>query len=183
MAEGYKRMFWGIIIVNISITIGILPIFPTFVGWLVVLSGFEKFAASYRKKDLSSIKYCLIALAFLTFTEDAFTMFSANNTVIFPLIFYPIILKIIELIAFHKIMEGTIQHFYEMNREEKANVYTGKDKTYLLLYGIALVLLTVAIMFNHPTLLVVGTMTNLVVFVYLLVAFYSLRHEDFNLKV
>lgn len=184
MRKGYKRIFWGVVIAHVSFSIGVFQVFPAFVGWLVALSGLEKLSELYEEKELLIAKYSFLALVLLTLTEFVFSLFSPNiQAALLPLQFYPVLISAIELVAFHKIFEVSVHHFNEMNREEKVQAYTEKDKVYLLLNGAALIILLVSIILNNSATLIIGTITSLVGLVYLLIVLRSLMNEDHKLKV
>lgn len=184
MRKGYKRIFWGVVIAHVSFSMGTFQLFPAFVGWLAALSGLEKLSELYEEKDLLIIKYSFLALVLLTLIEFVFSLFSPNiQAALLPLQFYPVVISAIELIAFHKIFEVSVHYFNEMNREEKVQAYTEKDKLYLLLNGAALILLTVSSILNNSATLVIGMIASLAGFVYLLIVVRSLMNEDHKLKV
>lgn len=184
MESAYKKIFWGVILATINITLGPVTIFPTFVGWLVVLSGLSKLEEAMADRQFSVAYWSVIALVLITFAEGVITFSQGPGwTATTPFLFYPVMLLLFELTAFHKLLGAAVDRFNKNNREITADSYNKKHRVYLVLMGVSLTLLTVAIILNHTTLFIFSTLLTLFSTVYLITVIYSIRQESHSMRV
>ncbi|MCC5894117.1 MAG: hypothetical protein JJU16_01515 [Alkalibacterium sp.] len=181
MESAYKKIFWGLIIATFSITLGVVTIFPTFVGWLVVLSGVSDLEDQFSDKQFSTVYLSVGALVLLSLAEGFVSISRLPDWVpALPFLFFPVFLSVIELTAFHKILEASADRLRENNHFTSSTVYNRKDKVYLVLMGCSLVLLTAALTANHETLLFFGRILTLIPRVYLLTIMHALSEENLD---
>lgn len=92
MCNAYKKVFWGIFIATFNINLGIIPIFPAFVGFMVVSSGISSLydktniKAFGRAKVFANILIILTAVGqFIEFIYELskffYTYSSVNNVI------------------------------------------------------------------------------------------------------
>ncbi|TCT14521.1 hypothetical protein EDC18_1052 [Natranaerovirga pectinivora] len=181
MTVGYKRIFWGIFIATFNITIGILTILPAFVGWIVVLTGISELEEKTSGGDFSRPKISAMILVVASLGGGILSLLGSGNVESFlPMLFYPLFVIAIELVVFHKILEGSVHNFNAMDQQEIANKYTGKDRTYIILTGITMVLLSISLTINHQGTGFIGVVMAMISRIYLLTAMNSLSKEDYK---
>lgn len=179
MTAGYKRIFWGIVIATFNITIGIITILPAFVGWLIVLQGLSELEENAPEGNFSRPRTSAMILVAASLGGGILSLVEGSYVQSFPLLlFYPLFVMTLELVVFHKILEVSVQHFKEMNQQQAYDMYTGKDRTYIILTGIALVLLAISLTFNHQTAGMMAVVMAMVSRIYLLTVISSLSKED-----
>lgn len=183
MTPGFKKLFWGFLIVNISLSVGLIPVLPAFVGWLVILDALADLEEHIPRQDLRFVFISVIVLLILSFGE-LFQLFGSDLTVISQLLqFLPIIVLLIELSAFHKLLEAVVRQYDRKNRIEKRDKIVAKDKWYLLLMGGAAASLAFSIIVNTIPVFIIGVVLSLAARVYLLVIIYALSKEDLELEI
>lgn len=149
MEKGYRKIFWGIVIASFNLKLGFITIFPAFIGWLLVLSGISNleehtpFKRFYKPKISAQILMGASAVGSLMI----FTDINTQNTLL--LIFYPVLVILIELIMFHHIFEASIYELQGINQIESAKYYIRVDRNYMIYMGIMLVLTMISNGFNH----------------------------------
>jgi len=92
MNSGLRRIYWGIVFITFHIYLGTLPILPTFVGWLIILQGFNKLEIFLSKQSLG-MRIIGGITVFLALIGDFSTIFQfdlyifQNIIIILPRIF------------------------------------------------------------------------------------------------
>lgn len=179
MNSGYKKMIWGIILSNVHINIDALTILPIFVGWLIVISGFGDIEESIVPQNRSIINLSLLSLFLMSFVESLVPFLSSELSFFsLPVLYYPVIYMIVEMTAFHKVLESSVIRFTEANSHTKAAEYIKLDKRYLLLMGAPIILLLFAITVGTDGMALVGFLMILIARVYLLRILGLLKNED-----
>lgn len=183
MIRGFKKTFWGFLVANISLSLGIIPILPSFAGWLIVLDALADLEEELPEWDLRFVIRRMIVLLVFSFIELV-QWFGTDLTAVSQFFqFLPIVVLLIELSAFHKLLETTVRHYGRMNRVEKRDKLIAKDKWYLLLMGGSSISLTLSITLNYLPVFLIGIALSLAARGYLLYILYSLSKEDFKLKI
>lgn len=184
MEKAYKKIFWGLIIATFSITLGIITIFPTLVGWLVVLSGVSDLIDQISDKQFFPAYCSVVALVFLSLAEGWISISQSPAWIsALPFLFYPVVLSSIELTAFHKILEASVNRFRKNKQPSVSAEFSRKDRVYLLLMGISMTLLTGALMANDSALLFFGLILTLIPRMYLLTVLHALSKENMDLRL
>ncbi len=183
MAVGYKKIFWGIFIATFNITIGMLPILPAFVGWLVVVTGLSELERSTQSGAFLSPKKGAIALVSVSLGGLLLFLVGYDSGSFLPLLFYPLFLIIIEFVVFHKILEGAVRNFKIMYHLEAVERYTNKDRTYIMLMGITMVLLAISLTFNHEATGSIAAVMAIISRLYLMITVNALKKEDYKIEV
>lgn len=182
MAVGYKKIFWGIFIATFNIKIGMLTILPAFVGWLVVVTGLSELERSTQSGAFLSPKKGAIALVSVSFGGLLLLLVGHDIESFLPLLFYPLFLIVIEFVVFHKILEGSVHNFEIMLQQEAAERYINKDRTYIILMGITMVLLSISLTFNHGAAGSIAAVMAIISRLYLLVAINALKQEAYRME-
>lgn len=84
---------------------------------------------------------------------------------------------VVELTVFHKLFESVIIRFTETQQVDRVDTYTTKDTRYLVISGVAVLLLTAAATSQLTGLIVVGSLSALVSKIYMLTVIASLKNE------
>lgn len=181
MSMDYKRIFWGIFIATFKITIGIITIFPAFIGWILVLNALSEFKENSSEKDFSGIRIGVMILFLTSLGGGILSFFGGGNfESILPMIFYPLFLIVIELVVFHKILEVSVCNFKAMDHQENVDKYIDKDRTYIILMGITIFLSAISIIINHQIVGFIGTVMAIISRIYLMTVINSLSNENYN---
>ncbi|SDL00065.1 hypothetical protein [Natronincola ferrireducens] len=181
MTMGYKKIFWGIFIATFNIIIGRITILPAFVGWIVVLTGLSELEENSTGGDFSGSKISAMVLVAASLGGGLVSLLGGSNVESFlPLLFYPLFVIAIEFVVFHKILEVSVHNFNGMDHQETADKYTSKDRTYIILMGITMVLMIIAFTVNHGTTGFIGAVMAMISRIYLMVVMNSLSKEDYT---
>jgi len=183
MAEGYKKIFWGIVISTFHVTIGMLTILPPFIGWIVVLTGISELEQQKSDEIFSSSKKGTLVLIILSLASVIIS-FLGNRTMesFIVIMFFPLIAEAIELVVFHKILEASVYHFSQRNQQETASIYISKDKTYIVLMAIVFLLIAIAVTFNLATMNMIGAVAAIISRIYLLTIMNALSKEEYKME-
>lgn len=183
MTLGFKKLFWGFLIVNISLSAGLIPVLPAFVGWIIILYGLTDLQEYIPKQDLRFVFRSTVALLVLSFS-GLIQLFGPDLMGIsLVLQFLPVIVLLIELSAFHKLLEAVVRQFDRKNRQEKRGNIITKDKWYLLLMGGAAVTLALSVSLVYVPIFVASIVLSLTGKIYLLFLLYALSKEDLELEM
>lgn len=183
MTPGFKKLFWGFLIVNISLSAGLIPVLPAFVGWLIILDALADLEEQIPRQDLRFVFKSVMVLLVFSFGE-LFQLFGSDVTGISLLLqFLPIIVLLIELSAFHKLLEAVVRQYDRKNRIEKRDKAVAKDKWYLLLMGIAAATLALSVSLVYVPVFLASIVLSLTGRIYLLYLLYALSKEDLELEV
>ena len=112
MKDGYKKVFWGLFITTFNIRLGIITIFPAFVGWIIVSTGLSDINEKSLDGDFSRVKTKSMILIILTLFGSllsAFGGYIVESSILFS--FFPVLLMSIELSLFHRLIEAFIDNF------------------------------------------------------------------------
>lgn len=178
MIAGYKLLFWGIILASISLSVGSIMIIPTFIGFIIAHFGLQDLEATDQTGDYSIPKTGMGLLIVLTFIKSAMGLiFGIDFGEVPGLIFFPAILIVIELITFHKILESAIEYFDTTKMQYKAPLIVRKDRVYIIMMGIALVVLIISSALNMELTIILGTIIGLLARIYFLTILHMLKNE------
>lgn len=181
MRDGYRKIFWGVFIATFNITLGMVKILPAFVGWMVVASGIRLLNDKRESVNYGTTKTISHVLVAITLVGGLLNFFGGINiSSHFTLLLYPLIVMVIELILLHRIFEDSVQRLGNLENYSASNVYIGKDRTYIILSGISIVLIAVTLFLNLDTLSFFAGILALVTRIYLLTALNSLSKEDWD---
>ncbi|TCK92574.1 hypothetical protein EDC19_1723 [Natranaerovirga hydrolytica] len=176
MTVGYKRIFWGIFILTFRITIGIVTILPAFIGWIIVLTGLSQLEEKSTVGDFSPLKIGVMVLIVTSIVGGLLELSEVGSFL--PMLFYPLAVIAIEFVVFHKIIEASVHNFNEMGCQERVEKYTSKDRTYIILMGITMVLVGIFFTFKHQSTGTIGSLMFLISRIYLLTVINALSKED-----
>ncbi len=186
MSAAYKKLFWGVFFANIHLHIGAITLLPAFVGFLIAYSGLSdldmKTETAAKSFDLP--QGTLLALVILTAIYSAFNLFTGSQYETLPLVsFIPTVFSVMELVAFHKILEVSVTEFQARDFTYGVEKYSRRDRVYILLKGTSILFLTVQFIFNSPVILVAGTLIEVAAIIYLLVIFHSLKKDTEEMEI
>ena len=176
MKSGLNKLFWGVLLISIHLNLNSFKIFPPFIGWIVILFGVLKIEKDDIWKGSTALKTTVWTLIILDLLEGIYVLSASASTSSFlPLLFYPVFLIMLELFFFHLVFEKFVTYFNERNQQDNVKHYIKKDKTYMILMGISLVLTIVSLSINHMLIYFVSSMIVLVSRIYMLTVLHSLR--------
>ncbi|WP_422484894.1 hypothetical protein [Gudongella sp. DL1XJH-153] len=181
MRDGFKKIFWGILIATFSINLGMLQILPAFVGWMVVASGISVLQEKSVSGDYDRPKIISYIIIGATAVGSLITLFQGaqiNQPIM--LLFYPVVVMTIELLLFHRLLEAAVQDFKAIDDNQTAKIYTGKDRIFIILMGITLVMVTLSLFLNLQSVGFFAAIIAVITRIYLLAIISSLRKEVWN---
>jgi hypothetical protein len=178
MLRDYKKIFWGIFIATFNVTIGEIRILPAFVGWIIVAIAISNLEARSNQGYFEKSRLTGIALVIVTLVGSLFSFFGGTQFEGWlPLVFYPVLVSVIELVVFHGVLEATIHHLDALNHKEIAEKYAEKDRIYIILMGITMSVVTLSLVMNHEMMGAIGVIAFIISRIYLLVVMNALSKE------
>ncbi len=179
MTEGYKKMFWGAILVSFAGLGGLITLLMTLAGWVIIVAGLGNNDKKSLFGDFSKLRLLTIRLAGVSVTGGVLYLLDQSEMISFvQLRYYPLIHIIIELIVFHKILEETVINFEWMDRIDVARKYSSRDRSFTLLMGITIAILLLFYISNQPLIRAAGIAAFAASKIYFLWIIYSLCHEN-----
>lgn len=177
--NGYRKMIWGIVLITFQLHLGVLTLFPYFVGWMIIISGFRHVEQKFSRQTLSLVQSCLFALLIFSMGEDLISFFSMDSRLLNVLMIYSqAIYLVLELTVFHKLLELVVQRFFDANKQSTAEYYIMRDRRYLWLMGSALVVIIFALTAGTAGMILLGTIISIIARLYLLVILTSIKNEE-----
>lgn len=181
MNGGFKKVFWGIFIATFNVNMGTYRILPPFIGWIVVAIGIMEIQKKSETVDYNLSKYASFILIGAALVGDIFKILgTGGSNPLFILLFYPVILMIIEFLLFYNLIETTIKSIFKNNLNKIVDVYVERGKTYILFAGIAILSATLSLFINFEILRAFTTIFTIVTRVFLLMTFLNLSKEDWG---
>ncbi len=176
MDQGYRKIFWGLIFVTFHLEIGLLQILPPFIGWIILVLGLGEIRDSLRRSSISTESFKQAGLfgkilVGLTLIGTLGTLSSGEAFLEAPqLLYYPVIVLLLEIVTAYYILEGTHQVFMELGFEEKGEETKRGLRTYLILSLSSAVIIPFALFFHHDLSSVIGILLGVLAMIYLLVS-------------
>ena len=165
MAIGFQNIFWGLFVVSFHINLGVVPVLPAFLGYMIWMHGVtmmrEKYACSFLDRAYQvAILLVVIGLFGLYFT------FRGEQTG--WMIFYPVVYAVLEMLFFYCLLQGAITYFQTTGRELLAVAYRNKLSCYLVLSILFAILLCVSIVLMNVTLTWITAATGVAIRIWLM---------------
>lgn len=176
MYGGYKKIFWGIFIATFNINIGVIKIFPSFVGFIIVLAGINSL---YRETEIKAFDKARIYGAITTLMTLIGSILEFSSIEYMDIYLFNelwiIINSTIELMLFYKIIEGSIEYLKNNGYMIEVEENIGKLRIYIFLAVISITILSFATILNvvYSNVIVAGLMV--VVRIYLMTTFHTLK--------
>lgn len=181
MNDGYKKVFWGIFIATFNVNMGAIKILPPFIGWIVVAIGILEIQKKSETVDYSLSKYASFILIGVALMGDAFRVFATTQSNPFILLlFYPVVLMVIEFLLFYNLLEATIQSIKTNKLNQIIDVYLERNKTYIIFAAIAIISATLSVFVYLDVVRAFTTIFTILTRVYLLMTFLNLSKEDWG---
>lgn len=184
MRKGTKQIFWGILIATFNLRLGGLTILPAFVGWMMVASGLSKLEEHAPDSGFANTRSKAYLLVGASLLGSLLSLSGANPPAFaIPLALYGAVVMIIELVLFHHLLEAAVQRFQSLERTQEAQIFTDKDRTYLLLIGSSLILVILGITFQHAGASLIGALLAIITRIYLLTVISALGNTELDIEM
>ena len=173
MSQGYRKIFWGTILASFLSPGGSISLVFVLIGWAMLISGIGALAehsASGSFKRLDKIAFAAAAVSLVGGVLYELLLMSFP-----PIIYYPIVVMTVELILFHGIFAASYAHFSGIEDAGTARMIQEKDRSYMVLMGTTLVVLSVFYTFNHSVTGILGFFASLISKIYLLGGMHALK--------
>lgn len=169
MKRGYKRVFWGLILVIFNINIGPVNILPDFMGYFLISIGLSTIRSEYENDSfkLSAVianilgVYTLVAslLAFANVGHDL----SGNKFLGTGL---TMLVSIANLVMEYNILSGTISLFNNIGKTFEAEEMHKIQRNYTYLTVIALFLMSVSFNISNEIIVMAILIYYLIIRIY-----------------
>jgi hypothetical protein len=155
LEQGYNKIYWGFIMTIFNINVGPLRIFPDFIGYFVICLGFLKIQKEYQNNNFkiaiiftnillfySIIVFIMEFIGFGNFIGINIERYHYKNIIETG---FALLQSLINLLMIFYILSGTIDMFIGLKLDTQANNIVSSQKTYVILYIIGLILLSISI--------------------------------------
>lgn len=178
MEDGYKKIFWGLFIATFNIKLGYLTILPGFIGWIIIFWGFSQLNKEAKEVNFSKAHSLSILLMLVTLFESLAPFFGGLEFNL-PLItfYYPILIMCLELAIFHSMLVETIDNFQELKLVELVERYSVKDKLYIILMGLSVIILILGLTMVNETVVFLAVALAVITRIYLMTTISNIRKE------
>lgn len=179
MAEGYKKMFWGAILISFTVAGGLMTLLIALTGWIIIVYGLDDNDKKSLFGDFTKLRLLTIRLAAVSVLGGALYLLDDRQIISFAqLCYYPLCHIVIELIIFDKVLDETVLNFDWMDRMDSARKYSLMKRRFVCLMGITIAVLSLYYIFNLTLLSYLALASSAASKLYLLWIIYSLSHED-----
>jgi hypothetical protein len=181
MTKGFRKIFWGTLLVSFLSTGGGISLIFVLIGWGILISGLGEIGENplfggFKRLEKIAIVTAAVSLGGVVLYDTLLTRFP-------PITYYPVLVMTAELILFHGIFAESVHYFNGMDDVETANKYTEKDRNFMVLVGIALVFLSVFYTFNEFVTGFIGISATIISKIYLLSSLHSLSRETHDKEI
>lgn len=169
MGRGYKTIFWGVFLATFNITLGAIKIVPTFVGWMVVLSGINTLREFHESTSFNEgVRYNHYLIIFsllgglLSFSSSPLL----KSSIIFS--YYVMIPNIFELLMVFKILEGSIDYLKSINQEDLSLEFEEKLRGYIIFEIITNIGLIISLTIYNGFLMAITAILAIILRIYIM---------------
>jgi len=175
MSKGYRKIFWGTILVSFLSPGGSISLVLVLIGWTILKAGLGELEEQAQAGDFKRLgKIAVLAAALSLAGGLLYEMLLMRFP---PIVFYPIMVLAVELILFHGMFTESIRYFSERGDGVTAGKYREKDRNFMVLVGIAVLFLSVFYTFNTFVTGLIGISFSLISKIYLLGSIHALKIE------
>lgn len=178
MDRGYRTIFWGIFFASFHINLGMIPILPQFVGWIIVAVGVGRIqqehpSAIFHKAGIFSQIVVVLALF-----SGVFSIYLANASVVSILTtISPIIFGVAELLMEYAVLEGSIEYFYSNNAVILAEEYIRKLRAYTIVFVIFIIMHCITLTFYLENYILISVLIGIILRIWFMILMSSLRKD------
>lgn len=171
MNNAYNKIFWGIFIATFNINIGGIKILPSFIGFLIVLSGLDSLYKDTHIEAFNKAKNFAIITVVISIVGGITNILSIEliNYFIFGEIL-TIINFVMEILLFYKYFEGSIEYFNSNDYTDIAGENTRKLRFYIIVSLISTIVMVFALIFNITYLTIIIGIVFIILRIYLMVS-------------
>jgi len=155
LEQGYNKIFWGFLLTIFNINVGLLRIFPDFIGYFVICLGLLKIQKEYQNNNFKIAIIFTNILLFYSIIVFIMEFIGFGNLVGINIEKYhyksiietgfALLQSSINLLVIFYIFSGTIDMFLELKLDNQASNMENYQKKYAILYIIGLILLSISI--------------------------------------
>lgn len=150
MYQAYNKIFWGIFVITFHVNFGVIRIFPTFIGFMIISSGIRTLYENTQIKSLNTARIIGNAMVVLSILGEitvlafpdlgSLYMFNGIRVVLYTTI---------EILMFFKLFEGSIEYLNSSeNKEDLAEGNIKYLKKYLITSTINVIILNFGVILN-----------------------------------
>ncbi|KOR26812.1 hypothetical protein [Clostridium sp. L74] len=149
MDNGYKKVLWGIFIITFNINLGIIRILPPFIGFIIILRGISSLYKETQIESFNNAKiFAIIISGIATIVEfTGLLSIELTNSFIFNEVCI-VFSKIIELIMFYKLFNGSIEYLNNNDKYDLACESIKKLRFYIITSVINIIFLNLTLLFD-----------------------------------
>ncbi|APF27522.1 putative membrane protein [Clostridium sporogenes] len=177
MGNGYKKILLGIFIATFNINLGLIKILPPFIGFIIILSGISSLYKQTQIESFNKAKTFAIIISVISTIGEFTGIFSIEltNSFIFNEV-YIVFSKIIELIMFYKLFNGSIEYLNDNNQCNLACENIKKLKFYIIASVINIIFLNLTLISNIKILNIIVLVMLIILRTYLMMSICRLKN-------
>ncbi|EPY2311627.1 MULTISPECIES: hypothetical protein [Clostridium] len=177
MGNGYKKILWGIFIATFNINLGIIKILPPFIGFIIILSGISSLYKETNIKFFNKAKIFAIIISIIAIIGEFTRLFSIELTSYFMFNEVCIVFsKIIELLMFYKLFDGSIEYLNDNNQCNLACENIKKLRFYIIASVINIIFLNLTLISNIKILSIIVLVMLIILRTYLMMSICRLKN-------
>jgi hypothetical protein len=132
MDSGYKKIYWGLLLANVHITLGALQILPNFVGWLIVASGAAM--VYWDSGGNTSFKHAHDSVLIIAGISSLSFIISFTQDIHDIDMYITMTIPIFELVFIYYLLEGRMNYLQKFGMAEEASFYSGIQRIYMIIF-------------------------------------------------
>ncbi|APH16078.1 putative membrane protein [Clostridium sporogenes] len=177
MENGYKKIFWEIFIITFNINLGIIKILPPFIGFIIILSGISSLYKETQIESFNKAKTFAIIISVIATIGEFTGIFSIEltNSFIFNEV-YIVFSKIIELIMFYKLFNGSIEYLNDNDKCDLACESIKKLRFYIITSVINIIFLNLTLILDIKIFNIIVLAMLIILRIYLMMSISSFKN-------
>lgn len=178
--NGYKKVFWGMILTTFHFNLGPIEILPDFIAILIICSGINEILVNYKNE---SIKKALklfdikVFMSFITFALPFIGIENGFNNIIVNIIWLNVG-SILEILSIVKLLEGTSEILSENYNTYLGSKYKGKAIGYIYFYSVVVIISNINYIFMSESLGLIIAVYALIIKCMVIFSFRKLYNGD-----
>lgn len=183
MINGYKKVFWGMILTVFHFNLGSIEILPNFIGILIVSSGIREVLDGYDNSNLRialEINKIKTFMSFVIFILPFIGIETSFNNILFSTIWFNIN-TVLEIMSVVKLLEGTSEILSENFNTYLGNKYYNNAISYIYLYSIVVIVCNINFIFMSGLISFLIALYALVIILWIAFSFRKLYKDDLQI--
>ena len=175
MEQGYRTIIWGLFIATFHINLFEIPIFPAFIGWLIIISGMNKLLTENDSKSFLKARIYALIIFIISLIIQMLPLMRIQNEAAQLL---TIIYSIFYLLFVYYLLEGSIKYLRGLGEISYAEHYYAIQRAYIIIYVLDIILACVAFTIADQVLLIFTAVLGIILVISFMVNIKTIKNIE-----